>query len=159
MLQEIGYNRALVYEYAKRWAYGRNPIYYNFDSLGGDCTNYASQCIFSGCGVMNYKPTFGWYYINLSRRTPSWTGVEFLYNFLIDNKDAGPYAEEVAREDIRVGDIVQLGNARGFYHSPVVCGISGANILVAAHTYDVFNKNLDSYHNEKIRNIHIQGAR
>ena len=49
------YNRQKVYEYAKKWAYGRNPKYYNFDPVGGDCTNFVSQCIYSGCGQMNYN--------------------------------------------------------------------------------------------------------
>ncbi len=58
------YNRKFVYEYAKRWAYGRNPKYYNFDSVGGDCTNFVSQCIYAGLGQMNYDRNNGWYYIN-----------------------------------------------------------------------------------------------
>ena len=48
--------------YARRWAFGRNPDYYDFSRLGGDCTNYASQVLFAGAGVMNFTPTYGWYY-------------------------------------------------------------------------------------------------
>ena len=59
------YNRANAVAYAKKWAYGRNPKYYDFSDLGGDCTNFASQCIYAGSGVMNYTPTYGWYYICL----------------------------------------------------------------------------------------------
>ena len=51
------YNRANAVAYAKKWAYGRNPKYYDFSDLGGDCTNFASQCIYAGSGVMNYTPT------------------------------------------------------------------------------------------------------
>ena len=40
------YNRANAVAYAKKWAYGRNPKYYDFSDLGGDCTNFASQCIY-----------------------------------------------------------------------------------------------------------------
>ncbi len=28
------YNRQMVIEYAKKWAFLRNPKYYNFDSVG-----------------------------------------------------------------------------------------------------------------------------
>lgn len=59
------YNRANAVAYAKKWAYGRNPKYYDFSDLGGDCTNFASQCIYAGSGVMNYTPTYGWYYISV----------------------------------------------------------------------------------------------
>lgn len=75
-----------------RW--GGNPRYLDFENLGGDCTSYASQCLFAGCGVMNYTPTFGWYYNSAGDRTPSWSGVEYLYNFLTGNKKTGPYARE-----------------------------------------------------------------
>ena len=69
------YDRQAAVEYAHRWAYHRNPDFYNFDELGGDCTNFASQCLYAGAGVMNYTPTFGWYYISADDRSPSWTGV------------------------------------------------------------------------------------
>ena len=58
------YNRREAVAYAHRWAYGRNPAYYDYEHLGGDCTNFASQCIYAGCGIMNFTPTFGWYYID-----------------------------------------------------------------------------------------------
>ena len=56
----IPYRRDLAVAYAHRWAYGRNPAYFDYEELGGDCTNYASQCLFAGVGVMNYTPTYGW---------------------------------------------------------------------------------------------------
>lgn len=49
------YQREKAVEYAKKWAYRRNPKYYNYDGVGGDCTNFVSQCIYAGCKVMNYK--------------------------------------------------------------------------------------------------------
>ncbi len=57
-MKSILYNRDVVAEYAYKWAFRRNPEYYNFDSIGGDCTNFVSQCIFAGAGVMNYTDTF-----------------------------------------------------------------------------------------------------
>ena len=43
-MQIIPYNRTAAVDYARKWALKRNPAYYNFDSVGGDCTNFASQC-------------------------------------------------------------------------------------------------------------------
>lgn len=37
------YDRTAVVEYARKWAFSRNPQYYNFDAVGGDCTSFASQ--------------------------------------------------------------------------------------------------------------------
>ena len=73
------YNRIKAMEYARKWAYKRNPKYYNFDSVGGDCTSFVSQCVYAGAEIMNYKKHVGWYYINGNNKSPSWTGVEFFH--------------------------------------------------------------------------------
>lgn len=100
------YNRANAVAYAKKWAYGRNPKYYDFSDLGGDCTNFASQCIYAGSGVMNYTPTYGWYYISVNNRAPAWTGVDELYRFLTTNRGAGPRAILTDLSQIQNGDII-----------------------------------------------------
>jgi hypothetical protein len=159
------YNRQQAVQYAHMWAYKRNPAFFNFEKSGGDCTNFASQVIFAGSGIMNYTPTYGWHYIDINRRTPSWTGVDFLHDFLINNKGIGPYAEETDIGDIMPGDIIQLcfDNGSIFHHSPVVirAGNSPAveNILVAAHTDDQDYYPLKEYDWIKIRYIHILGVR
>ncbi|ABN51320.1 MAG TPA: amidase [Hungateiclostridium thermocellum] len=161
----LPYNRVKAVEYAHKWAFGRNPKYFNFDKLGGDCTNFASQVLFAGSNVMNYTPVYGWYYIDANRRSPSWTGVNYLYNFLVNNKGPGPYAEETDVKDIQPGDIIQLsfGGAPHFDHSPVVVQVGSPaslrNILVAAHTYDRDYYPLTNYNWVNIRFIHILGVR
>ena len=77
----------------------------------------------------------------------------------IGNKSAGPYGVETNEKGVEPGDIVQLGNKNGYYHSPVVVDVAGNNILVAAHSYDAYMRPLDSYVYEQARFIHIQGAR
>lgn len=152
------YNREVVYEYAKKWAYGRNPKYYNFDPVGGDCTNFVSQCIYSGYGQMNYDRKNGWYYINGNNKSPSWTGVEFLYKFLIENKGIGTKGEETTIDKLEIGDVVQLSfNGQFFSHSLIVVknGTNVNNTLIAAHTYDTFGKSISEYGFEKYRCIHI----
>ena len=154
------YDRNVVYNYAKEWAFKRNSLYYDFSSLGGDCTNFCSQCIFSGAPQMNYLKTFGWYYISLNNRSPSFTGVEYLYNFLITNKGVGPYAIPCEISDVKVGDVVQLGNLNGdFYHSPIVTAVINGEVYVSAHSQDTFNRNLATYNAQVIRYAHILGYR
>ena len=154
------YDRAAAKEYARRWAFARNPAYYNFNAIGGDCTNFASQCIYAGAGVMNFTPTFGWFYRSLNDRTPSWTGVEYLYNFLVGNEGVGPFAEDRPLAELEIGDIVQLGTAAGdFYHSPVVVDKRGDRLYIAAHSYDAYNRPLSSYNYAIARGIHILGVR
>ena len=76
------YDRNAAVRYARRWAYGRNPAFYDYEHIGGDCTNFASQCVYAGSGVMNYTKDLGWYYIDANNKAPAWTGVEYFYNFM-----------------------------------------------------------------------------
>ena len=48
MLRLIPYNRQAAVAYAHKWAFGRNPAFFDFSELGGDCTNFASQCLYAG---------------------------------------------------------------------------------------------------------------
>lgn len=154
------YNRATVVKYAETWAMKRNPHFLNFDGMGGDCTNFASQCVYAGCNVMNFTPVYGWYCNSYSDRTASWSGVEFLYKFLVSNRSVGPYAEEAGKNTLQPGDLIQLGTSdEHFYHTPVVLAVNGENILVAAHTFDALYRPLSSYSYSMLRCIHIIGTR
>lgn len=154
------YNRAAAKEYANEWAYRRNPRFFDFSEIGGDCTNFASQVLYAGSGVMNYTPVYGWFYISANDRTASWTGVNELYNFLVNNRGAGPQARLVGLNEIDVGDIIQLrfsGTGR-FDHSPVVMDVglrTPDTILVAAHTNDANCRPLSSYNYNALRPLHI----
>lgn len=154
------YNREQAAAYARQWAYRRNPDYFDFSEIGGDCTNFASQCLFAGSGVMNYTPVFGWFYITANNRTPSWTGVEELYNFLVGNSGPGPQGRVVPLSSIQLGDIVQLKFEPGarFDHSPVVIdpGMgTPATVLIAAHSRDSSCRPIATYTYVDIRPIHI----
>ena len=158
-MREVPYDRDAAVFYARKWALGRNPAYYNFEFIGGDCTNFASQCIYAGAQTMNFTPVTGWYYRSSYDRTAAWTGVEYLYKFLVNNEGEGPFARVVTQEEAMPGDIVQLGTQNGvFYHSPVIIAVTPV-ILVAAHTFDVLGKPLSSYSYEAVRFLHIEGVR
>ena len=153
------YNRTKTVEYASKWAYKRNPRYYNFDSVGGDCTSFISQCIYAGCNTMNYKKHIGWYYNSASDRTASWSGVEFLYNFLITNRGIGPRAIKSNINNLEIGDIIQLKFFQdSFSHSLIIVGKNANNldnIYVATHTEDSYYRKVSTYSYEDIRFLHI----
>lgn len=162
-MKEKDYIRQNVIEYAKKWAYLRNPNYYNFDFVGGDCTNFVSQCIYQGSKVMNYEKN-GWYYKNGNNKSASWTGVEYLYKFLINNKGIGPYAENSTIEYIEKGDVIQLSFDGNIYaHTLLVIQTDNnpnlKNTLIASHTFDAYEKSISLYNFKKIRYIHIKGVR
>lgn len=154
------YNWKQAIEYARTWAYGRNPKYYNYDPIGGDCTNFISQCLYAGSNIMNYNSANGWYYRNGNDKSPSWTGVEFLYKFLTTNKSVGPYGSEVSLDELELGDVIQLSfNGTTFGHSLIVVNKDSDEIYVAAHTFNTYNRELCAYSYEKLRGIKIEGVR
>jgi len=162
--QIIPYDRAAAVAYAHRWAFSRNPKYYDFEDLGGDCTNYASQCLYAGVGVMNFTPTFGWYYISVENRAPAWTGVEYFRNFLVRGKTTpGPFAEESTLAGMQPGDFLQFKfKGEVFAHTPIVVAIGNPatpeNTLLAAHSNDADYRPLNTYVYQQIRYLHILGA-
>ncbi|MBQ8344921.1 MAG: amidase domain-containing protein [Clostridia bacterium] len=167
MLIPISYNRSRAVEYARRWALSRNPLFSDFAGFGGDCTNFVSQCILAGCGVMNFTPTFGWYYINPENRAPAWSGVDELYRFLLRTPDflqanggIGPYATDArAERQVAVGDVIQLANDQGeFYHTLIISEITPDDVLVCAHTNDALDRPLSEYSYASLRVLHLEGA-
>ena len=160
----MGYDRQAAIDYAHRWAFDRNPLFYDFSEIGGDCTNFISQCIYAGCRVMNYTLYTGWYFNSLDSRSPSWTGVEYLYTFLTTNSARGPYGREIPLQFAQAGDVVQLNLTGSRYdHSLFVVQAgriaSPANILIATHTEDSNNRPLSTYNYASARLISIDGAR
>ena len=154
------YRRSDVLEYAEKWAFKRNHRYFDFENIGGDCTSFVSQCIYAGCGVMNYTRDTGWYYNSAGDRAAAWSSVQYLYKFLTTNKGAGPFASVVGRSEIEAGDVVQLGNdTDGFHHSLIVVKATDQQIFVASHSFDTFMRPLDSYTGEHPRFLHIEGCR
>lgn len=163
-MRVIPYDREKAVAYAHKWAYGRNPKYYDYSEVGGDCTNFVSQCIYEGSGIMNYRPIYGWYYISGNNKSPSWTGVEYLYNFLINNQQIGPFGRIVRPEQALIGDIAQLSfDGINYTHSPFIVETKNtadlSKIKIAAHTYDADYKPISEYSYVKIRFIHIEGVR
>lgn len=163
-VKPMGYDRQKAVAYAHKWAFERNPAYTDFDPMGGDCTNFISQCLYAGSGVMNYTPVMGWFYISLQKRTPAWSGVMFLYNFLVSNKGAGPYGTELPLSHAVIGDVIQLSwDGVRYTHSLLVvqAGTPPAlnNILITCHTTDSDNRPLSSYSQPFHRLIHIIDAR
>jgi len=166
--QLMPYDRAAAVRYAHRWAYGRNPDFYDYEYIGGDCTNFASQCVYAGSGVMNYTPTFGWYYINANDKAPAWTGVLYFYNFMTRQEaSVGPVAVDAPIGQVEPGDVVQISfDGTRWNHTPVIVAIRGqgplrrpGDILVAAHSYDADNRPLNTYPYKAIRFLHFTGVR
>ena len=150
------YDANKAVEYAKKYYKNYNLNYYNFAAIGGDCTNFVSQCIHAGGIDMNY---YGWYYQGINNRAPSWTGVDEFFDFATNNQGVGLKAKVVDISQLMVGDVVQLGNGQRYFHTLLVTKIISNkginNVFVAAHDRDAFDRALNSYVFRTIRCLHI----
>ena len=154
------YDRKKAVDYARKWALSFNPQFGYFGGIGGDCTNYISQCLLAGGGVMNYDYIKGWYYSDMSNRSPSWTSVAYLQNFLLrKNKSLGPFAKIVTLDKVQEGDILQLRqNKTHFNHTVIVSKMMNGTIYVCAHTNDALDKPLNRFFYKTIMPLHIIGV-
>ncbi len=157
------YNRAAAIAYSNQWAMGRNPAYLDFTKIGGDCTNFISQCLYAGSKVMNYTKDYGWYYISANNRAPAWTSVRYFHRFLTTNKTKAVFASEVPIEKMIPGDVIQLADQTGTYYHTLLVVQTGEvpspdNILINAHDYDALRRPLNTYNYGYYRCLHINGV-
>lgn len=158
MLTVYALNIPAEIDYARKWALSRNPAYYNFESIGGDCTNFISQCILAGGAAMNFTRDTGWYYRSLHDRAAAWTSVQYFYRFMMHNHGVGPFGQEIPLRDAAPGDVIQLGAGK-YHHSLMVTALHHGIPLVCAHTADVLDVPLTAYQFDRIRCLRITHAR
>lgn len=183
-------NRNKMKNYARKHYNNPNPNYYDFTNIGGDCSNFTSQVIRAGGAPFDNVGNEKWYFYSLNNRTPSWTSVEQLYRYLINNTGFGLEAVTSDIFNMEIGDVIQIDtNYDGiFNHSVIVVEndvdrvkenfdlnnpeeledykeieeflnsyiIRGPFLLVAARTYNSYNRPLLTYPGEK-RYIHLVG--
>jgi len=172
------FNRDKMKSYAKKHYDNPSINFYDFTTIGGDCTNFVSQIMKAGGAPFDNLGKEKWYYHSLQSRTPSWTSVEALYNYLMNNKEGGIIAEESTIEELDIGDIIQLDTNSDniFNHSVVIVEKiintseienleeikefidGGPLILIAARTYNSYNRPLLTYPGNK-RYIRLVGYR
>ena len=167
MLITKPYNRLRAVEYARTWAMRRNPLFIDFTGIGGNCTNFVSQCVLAGGCTMNYTPDFGWYYVSPEERAPAWSSVEYFFDYLTgapafaeQNGGIGPYATVVEREAAEIGDVVQYATVDGdWYHTVLITKIADGEIYVAAQSDDALDRPISTYNFAASRFLHVEGVR
>lgn len=155
------YNREKAVAYAQKWALRYNPEFYHFAGIGGDCTNFISQCLLAGGAPMIYDKINGWFYKNSYNRSASWTSVKYLQRFLLSEKQFGIVGEIRKIQSLEIGDLVQLRQKPNtiFNHTLIITKIVEDEIYVCAHTNNALNKSLSSYEYEETLGIHILGIK
>ena len=146
------YDRVAAVEYARKWALSRNHQFKDYEQLGGNCTNYISQCINAGGIPMDSDGNNvmkEWYWYSDNKRTPSWTGAQPFFEYLTSNNtydtdNFGIYASQVSYDELELGDIIQLVDNNKAYHTMIITRIilDGDNIydyLICQNTYDLLD--------------------
>ncbi len=70
---------------------------------------------------MNFTPVFGWYYISPNEKSPSWTGVPYLFDFFLTRTQTsvGPAGQDTDISQIEPGDVLQLSfDGIQYKHTP-----------------------------------------
>lgn len=123
-------------DYSDKYATSYNPSYSNYNSIGGDCANYVSQCLYAGGIPM----TDGWYWKSYDDRSASWSYCPSQVNYftgagykLIDN----PSDAQVIK-----GNPVYYYSASSnrYSHAAICVGVNSAGVpVVNAHNNDHYH--------------------
>lgn len=121
------YNPLAAVRYARKYALNYNPEYNSYGGIGGDCTNYISQCIKAG-GI---RTTNVW-----KPYSHPWIRVNELYYYLLRN---GNGVDITKNKSYPIGSIIQFfSNKKGYYsHSGIITeSLANGDYLYCCHSYD-----------------------
>lgn len=134
---------AYAYQYCGAADDGKNNFSYNseysnYNALGGDCANFASQALFEG----GFKKNSTWNYTG-GKGSRAWVNAQALKNYLLNSGRASLLAAGSYKEiyqyaySLRPGDIVAYVKKGKVAHVSVVTGVDSKGYpLVSCHNLD-----------------------
>jgi hypothetical protein len=176
---ENEYDREAALAYAMKWVdpvevVRNDSLYGVYDSYGGNCNNFISQCLVAGDIPMDIEgdlyEQWKWYGENIDAyeeeygRSPSFTGVNEFYSYASDNTGFGLVA--VVDDNLysgQAGDILQYGYDENWMHSVIASEVvedDDGNIidyLINSNTTDRINYPASAYGYAQMRIIKIVG--
>ena len=117
------YNASAAVAYADKYALNYNPNYSNYNSIGGDCANFVSQCLYAGGLTMAND----WYWYSYSNRSGSWTVVPNLKTAMVNRGYQAVYISSYGTSSFSsfsAGDVIMFGS--GQYHTMICTGKDSA---------------------------------
>ena len=112
------YDRKAAVEYNYQYVTKRNPEYFAFDGIGGNCQNLVSQSLHAGGIPFDLSGDYKWksYSSELDEtgdakgRTSSWTGTQNFYDYVKHNDKKGICADsDVNMFYAEIGDVGHVG--------------------------------------------------
>lgn len=151
---EEPYDRDEALAYADRYAMERNWEWSDYSDYGGNCQNFASQCLLAGGIPMDTvgPNIWKWYGPDPSEtvlaegRSPSWSGVNQFREYAEENSGFGLSAlVDAPYYSGQSGDLIQMGMEDGLRHTVIIRSlVSGspgqtADYLIHSNTNDMSN--------------------
>ncbi|TDL47679.1 hypothetical protein E2R60_28760 [Paenibacillus dendritiformis] len=161
------YNRQKAVDYANKyagvaWGAGNkhryNPKYRDYTGLGGDCTNFASQCIGDAEEGGGLKMRGGWHYFLFNGGSRTWVQTDAFKNFLLHSGYGqliakGKFTDVVKPSEkhpagaiakLQPGDLIGYEMKGDVDHFSVVVGFDDFGYpLVNSHTADRYRVPFD----------------
>lgn len=155
-----------IQTYAKTWATTYNTdSYVTQPSSSGDCTNFASQCLYAGGLPKTYNTsdqtangyvstTSRWFYFNNSSSSEysastSWVRVVDLYSYLSPKYAVFETSDGTTMSRyLNKGFLLQGNPIIGRYnHSVIVTKDSNGNLCYCGHSYDRLDEPISTFYN------------
>lgn len=137
-MAKVLYDRAKAVQYAETWWNSANPDYEHF---AVDCTNYVSQCLYAGGGIMNYtgRREKGWWYRHEKQAqwSYSWSVSHSLFHYLATSTSHLQASMVPTASQLTIGDVIiyDWDGDSTFQHSTIVTGKADDGMpFVNAHT-------------------------
>lgn len=143
------YSRVDAVGYATKYALKPNPNYkyFSLTNTGGDCSNFLSQCLRAGGGIMSSD----WWYRHSSHPNTNydtwalaWAVAHSLYWCLKVN--AGTNTSSIKGIEVNNVNLLELGDLIFYedsggkiFHSAIVTYISNYEVLISQHSYEALN--------------------
>jgi len=158
----VTYDFTSAVNYANQYYSTYNTAYPSWDSLGGDCANFISQCLYAGgkamVGVGGTASDFNnWFSSGTTQNTnlvsSTWRGADDFRNFW--QVHCTKYSKFTAVDATSyafgwTGDAITLldSNGRGIHTLIIVGYATGNDFVIAAHTGSTNSTNLSTIYNE-----------
>lgn len=171
--------------YAEKYALSYNPLFFSYKGLGGDCQNFASQCVWAGLGGKNTAEAIdlklppmvrtgprAWYQNNTTDHDPfgRWIAVQPFADYIFSSQPGSPGPVGTVTDGLAnaaTGDMIQLSDGNKWFHTYFVVAHTGApgkrttrDLWVSAHTTDRNRQWLATLITSAlpVRTIHIVGG-
>lgn len=118
------YDRAAAYDYLMAYCDERNPAWYAYDDVGGNCMNFGSQVLLAGGIPEDEKGDEEWYWDGQNDLDLSWINVGRFYDYCRKNDGFGLVADtEAGYYTGEVGDVLIVGFNGDHRHTTIISDI------------------------------------